>query len=70
MEFFLGLFTAIVFFCAVLSAHYAGVRTGKKTVAPKPLDKEKQHELERLNKGFQELFTYDVSKALEKKKVT
>jgi hypothetical protein len=70
MEFFLGLLTAVVFFIGLLAVYQVGYKQGKKTSVPIPLDEEKQRQLEAFDKGFREIFTYDVTKALQKKKVT
>jgi hypothetical protein len=70
MEFFLGLLTAVVFFIGLLAVYHAGYKRGKQTSAPIPLDEEKQRQLEAFDKGFREIFSYDVAKALQKKKVT
>lgn len=70
MEFLYGLLTAVVFFIALITFYYIGYKQGKKVSAPLPLDEEKQREIDRFNKGFKELFNYDVEKALQRKKVT
>jgi hypothetical protein len=70
MEYFLGLLTAVVFFIALVGIYYIGFKHGKKTSAPLPIDNEKQRQLEAYDKGFREIFSYDVAKALQKKKVT
>jgi hypothetical protein len=68
--FILGLLTAVVFFIALIGAYLLGLRHKKKEIAPIPLDEEKQRQLEVWDKGFREIFSYDVAKALQKKKVT
>lgn len=70
MEFFLGLLVGVVFFIALIGAYLLGVKHSKKESAPIPFDEEKKRQLEAYNKGFQEIFSYDVAKALQKKKVT
>jgi hypothetical protein len=66
MEFFLGLLTAVAFFIVYeLGRHEGGKAKAKQT----PVDKEQQKQMEQYNKGFQAVFTYDVAKALQKKKV-
>jgi hypothetical protein len=69
MEFFFGLLTAVVFFIALLFSFYIGYKQGKKAIAPTPIDNEKQRQAEQYNKGFKALFSYDVEKALQPKKV-
>jgi hypothetical protein len=70
MEYFLGLLTAVVFFIVTFFFFYMGYKQGKKASAPIPLDKEKKRQMEQFDKGFKEIFSYDVEKALQKKKVT
>jgi hypothetical protein len=70
MEYFLGLLTAVVFFVVTFFFFYMGYKQGKKTSVPIPLDKEKKRQMEQFDKGFKEIFSYDVEKALQKKKVT
>jgi hypothetical protein len=70
MEFFLGLLTAVVFFIALIAIYYVGYKQGKKVSAPTPLNDEKKRQLEQYDKGFKEIFSYDVEKALQPKKVT
>jgi hypothetical protein len=70
MEFFFGLLTAVVFFIALIAVYYVGYKQGKKTSAPIPLTDDKQRQMEQFDKGFKAIFSYDVEKALQPKKVT
>lgn len=69
MLFIYGLLTAVVFFICLSGALYVGYRLGKKRPEPKPIDIEQKRKLEKANKHFQALFSYDTDKALERKKV-
>jgi cbb3-type cytochrome oxidase subunit 3 len=72
MEFILGLLTMAVFLLCVYTAFKFGQ---KQTKAPSKVntlteDEERQKEqIKRYNEGFKELFSYDVEKALQPKKV-
>ena len=73
MEFLYGLLTAVAFFIALLGFYFIGYKAGKRTHTPKPLseaDESEKYKLEQFNKGFKEMFAYDVDKALQRKKVT
>jgi hypothetical protein len=69
MDFILGLLTAVVFFIGLTATYTVGYKRGKKGTAPLTQDEVKQREIEAFNKGFKELFAYDVDKALQRKKV-
>ena len=69
MLFVYGLLTAVVFFIALLGAFYTGYKKGKRTPTPTPIQEEDKRKLEQFNKGFKEMFAYDVDKALQRKKV-
>jgi len=69
MEFVYGLLTAVVFFIALLFSFYLGTRYGsKKTTVT--ADEEEQRKARKHREELKALFTYDVNKALERKKVT
>jgi hypothetical protein len=70
MEYLIGALLAVFFFIAFLFSFYVGYKQGKKVSAPIPLDKEKKRQIEQFDKEFKALFNYDVSKAVERKKVT
>jgi hypothetical protein len=70
MQFIFGLLTAVVFFIVLLLIFYLGYRYGKRTSPPLPVSDEKKREMERFDKHFKALFNYDVSTALQRKKVT
>jgi hypothetical protein len=69
MEFLLGLLVGVVFFLCVILAYWLGTKQSKHT-APKEMDKQQRDELKRYNDHFKKLFTYDVEKAIQRKKVT
>ena len=72
MQFIYGLMTASVLFLCLLFCFYLGTRYEQRKKPPDKIevDKEEQRKREQLHKDFQELFNYDVSKALQGKKVT
>jgi hypothetical protein len=67
----LGLLIQVVFLCAVLLAFFIGRKTALKSSYEKPKvdEKERQRILE-FDQHFKALFSYDVSTALQRKKVT
>jgi hypothetical protein len=69
MEFLYGLLTAVVFFIALLSFYYIGYKQGNKRTT-KPPDDEEVRKAKEIRRGFMNMMTYDVNKALQKKKVT
>jgi hypothetical protein len=70
MEYLIGALLAVFFFIALVFSFYVGYKQGKKVSAPIPLNDEKKRQLEQYDKGFKEIFSYDVEKALQPKKVT
>jgi hypothetical protein len=66
MEFIYGLLTAVVFFIALLSFYYIGYKQGSKRTA-KPPDDEEVRKAKEIRKGFMNMMTYDVNKALQRK---
>jgi hypothetical protein len=69
MEFFLGALTAVVFFLLLLIVYWLGTKRTIKAQPP-PMDHQQKEELKRYNDHFKKLFTYDVEKAIQRKKVT
>ena len=69
MQFILGLLTAVVFFILLAGAYWLGTKYKKRSVA-RTADKDTQQRIEKQRKEFMNLMNYDVSKALERKKVT
>jgi hypothetical protein len=73
MSIYVALLLAVVFFIELLVVFYIGLKLGKrleKREAPIPLNDDKQRQLEQYDKGFKAIFSYDVEKALQPKKVT
>jgi hypothetical protein len=68
MEFIYGLLTAVVFFIALLSFYYIGYKQGNKQTS-KPPDDEEVRKAKEMRKSFMNMMNYDVSTALQKKKV-
>jgi hypothetical protein len=67
IQFFLGAAVMLLFFVA----YELGKRQGNKNISPpKEMDKQQRDELKRYNDHFKKLFTYDVEKAIQRKKVT
>lgn len=69
MEYLLGLLTGLVLFLCVLIGFYFGQKQPKRKVEHKPISDTEKQQIERFNKHFKELFSYDVDKALQRKKV-
>jgi hypothetical protein len=71
MQFVYGALTTVFFIFALLSFYYIGLKQGQKPKQEKhEVDRERQKEIERFDKHFKELFSYDVEKAYQRKKVT
>lgn len=70
MEYFLGLLSGVVFLSAMGAAVYVGYRLGRKKPPAQKVDEEEKQRMESYDKHFKALFSYDVSKALQRKKVT
>lgn len=68
MEYLIGLLTGVVFLLVFFGGVYVGIRLNKKHKPPSLGEKE-NHELNKFNEDFQKLFSYDVTKATERKKV-
>jgi hypothetical protein len=66
MEFIYGLLTAVVFFIALLSFYYIGYKQGNKRTS-KPPDDEEVRKAKEIRRGFMNMMTYDVNKALQRK---
>jgi Mg2+/citrate symporter len=72
MEFILGAFTAMLFFCCLFLAYWIGTRQTKKTIKVNVSTEEEQKQKEQIkqyNEHFKKLFQYDVDTALQRKKV-
>jgi hypothetical protein len=66
MDFLYGLLTAVVFFIALLSFYYIGYKQGNKRTT-KPPDDEEVRKAKEIRRGFMNMMTYDVNKALQRK---
>ncbi len=69
MLFLYGLLTAVVFFIVVISALYIGYKLGHKQGKPVEIDEKQIIKAKKIQEDFQKLMNYDVSKALQRKKV-
>jgi cystathionine beta-lyase/cystathionine gamma-synthase len=72
MEFLFGVLTTVLFFCCVSVAYRMGKKQAKKISKVNTPSEEEQHQKEqikRYNDHFKKLFSYDVDKALQRKKV-
>jgi lysylphosphatidylglycerol synthetase-like protein (DUF2156 family) len=72
MEFILGAFTAVLFFCCLFVAYWIGTKQTKKPSKTNTLTEDEQRQREqikRYNDHFKALFAYDTDKALQRKKV-
>ncbi|PKR86105.1 hypothetical protein [Heyndrickxia camelliae] len=65
MQFLLGLLTPVVFFVVF----YMGTKYGKKQGKPVEIDEKQLIKAKKIQEDFQKLMNYDVSKALQRKKV-
>lgn len=68
MEFLSGVLFAASFFGVFYCAFKLGQRN--KQVVPVKVDDDSQQKAKRIQEGFQEMMTYDVTTALKGKKVT
>lgn len=69
MQFILGLLTAIVLFLLLATAFYLGRRQANKQIRTIPIDEEETRRIKAYNDHFKALFSYDVEKAIARKKV-
>jgi hypothetical protein len=71
MEYLIGALLVVVFFICVLYAFYVGYKLGKRTNTAKVENEDDDMKKKAiiLQKEFVELMNYDVTKALERKKV-
>lgn len=69
MGFMIGLLSGVGLFVVVGISLYIGYRLGNKRVTPIQADSEEVRRAKELHQGFLQVMNYDVSKALERKKV-
>ncbi|WP_212943145.1 hypothetical protein [Heyndrickxia oleronia] len=67
--FIYGVLTAVAFFCVVILLLYIGYRIGKKPKQTVKPDEEELRKAAKLREDFAKLMNYDVSTALQRKKV-
>jgi hypothetical protein len=70
MQFLYGLLTAVVFFIALLSFYYIGLKQGKQQKEQPIADEEEVRKAQKIRSDFQKLMNYDVDQATARKKVT
>jgi len=68
MQFALGVLVTVAFFLCLYTAYKAGTRARKQN--QREIDETTKQKAERLRKGFEDMMSYDVSKAVSGKKVT
>ena len=68
MDFVMGLLTGVVFLLVFFAGQYVEQRKNKRPKPPDPDDRQIE-EAKKLNEQFQQVMSYDVSKAIERKKV-
>ena len=68
MEYLIGLLSGVAFLFVFFSGLFVGLRLNKKQKALVVDEKEKR-EMNKFNEDFQKVFSYDVAKAIERKKV-
>lgn len=64
MEYLVGALMMVLFFAVFYAGHYLGSRKKRPTKEP---DETERYKAERLRQGFQQLMSYDVSKAVGKR---
>ena len=65
MEILIGFALCLVFFLCLGLTFYLGYRQGqKKKVKAEPISMEEKLRLERIQKGFNSVMSYDINKAL------
>lgn len=69
MDYLLGALMTVVFFILCGGSFYLGYRMKQPKAKPPDMDAEEKRRIERYNKHFKELFSYDVDTALKRKKV-
>jgi hypothetical protein len=67
MEFFLGLLTMAVFFVVYEMGKRQGKQTQVKAPQPMEVDEEQLEKAKRIQAHFENLMSYDMDKALERK---
>ncbi|WP_394139560.1 hypothetical protein [Cytobacillus oceanisediminis] len=70
MEYILGLLSGVVFFAVMGAFLFIGYKMGQKKHTAQPVDEEEQRKMQQFDKYFKDIFSYDVDKALQRKKVT
>lgn len=72
MEFLLGALMTAAFFVCLYGAYRVGYKAGKEAYKPvhKEVDEHTADKAKQIQKGFQDLMSYDVTKAVSGKKVT
>jgi uncharacterized membrane protein len=71
MQFVYGLLTAVVFFIALLSFYYIGLKQGKQQHTEKEdIDEEVKRRAKKLQQEFMLVMNYNENKARERKRVT
>lgn len=68
MEYLIGLLIGVVFLLVFFIGLYIGTRLYKKQTPP-IIDQKEKEEMKKFNEDFQKVFSYDVAKATERKKV-
>jgi hypothetical protein len=68
MEYLIGALATVAFFVCMYGAYIVGQRS-RKTV-PREIDEQEAQRAKQLRRGFEQLMSYDVSKAVSGKKVT
>jgi hypothetical protein len=68
MEYFIGALIPVLFFICT----YLGYKLGQRSRVPvaREIDEQEQRKAKQLRAGFEQLMSYDVTKAVSGKKVT
>ncbi len=71
MEYILGLLSGVVFFAVLGAVLYIGYRLGKKKPSKSvEVDETEQQRMKDFDKYFKDIMSYDIDRALQRKKVT
>lgn len=68
MEYLIGLLSGVAFLFVFFSGLFVGLRLNNKQ-KDSVVDERKKFEMNKFNEDFQKVFSYDVAKATERKKV-
>lgn len=68
MSYLIGATAMLFFFIAISSSAYLGYKQGQKHRELEPIDKDKQRDIEKKQKSFEAIMSYDLNTAMGRKK--